>query len=88
MASSAGLSPSNSKQKLAKQQLSQRIERCWNQELDWNLFPTKLREVCSYVVFATVYASIIKNLVLCMVQDKTVIPYSGKFSREKTFADR
>ena len=47
MASLAALSP-NSKQKMAKQQLSQRIERCWNQELNWSLFPTKLKEVIMY----------------------------------------
>ena len=36
---------SDPKRKAANQQLSQRMQKCWDHELDWDLFPQKVKEV-------------------------------------------
>ena len=74
MASLAVLSPCNSKQKIAKQQLSQRIERCWDQELDWTLFPNKLKEVCSYI-YISMHVSVIYGIAQDYYAKPVVIYY-------------
>ena len=48
---------SDPKARAAAVALSARLGKCWAQDLNWDLFPDRLRQVCCGVTFLSVYGS-------------------------------